>query len=103
MGLVVFDQTSFDRTYTNSPEKFDALTEDKAYASDPNVFVYATAGSAVPAGKHTFTDSDDKLDSWNYLAKDLNLCRVLVLVNLTLLHQITQGFCFKPQVRPLGI
>ena len=34
-GSYVFDQTSFDRTYTNSPEKFDALTEDKAYASDP--------------------------------------------------------------------
>ena len=100
-GSYVFDQTSFDRTYTNSPEKFDALTEDKAYASDPDVFVYATAGSAVPAGKHTFTDSDDKLDSWNYLAKDLTFL-VLVLVNLTLLHQIIQDFCFKPQVRPLA-
>ena len=60
-GSYVFDQTSFDRTYTNSPEKFDALTEDKAYASDPDVFVYAAADSAVPEGKHTFTDSDDKL------------------------------------------
>ena len=60
-GSYVFDQTSFDRTFTNSPEKFDALTEDKAYASDPDVFVYATADSAVPSGKHTFTDSNDRL------------------------------------------
>jgi len=69
-GSYVFDQTSFDRTYTNSPEKFDALTEDKAYASDPDVFVYAAADSAVPEGKHTFTDSDDKL-SHGTTAKDL--------------------------------
>jgi hypothetical protein len=67
----VFDQTSFDRTYTNSPEKFDALTEDKAYASDPNVFVYATADSAVPEGKHTFTDSNDKLSYGAISEKDL--------------------------------
>jgi flagellar hook-associated protein 2 len=70
-GTYVFDQTSFDRTYTNSPEKFDALTEDKAFANDPNVFVYATAGSAFPAGKHTFTDSDDKLNSGTTSAIDL--------------------------------
>ena len=70
-GSYVFDQTSFDRTYTNSPEKFDALTEDKAYASDPNVFVYATADSAVPEGKHTFTDSNDKLSYGAISEKDL--------------------------------
>jgi flagellar hook-associated protein 2 len=28
-GSYIFDQTSFDRTYNNSPEKFNALTEDK--------------------------------------------------------------------------
>ncbi|MDA9270780.1 flagellar filament capping protein FliD [Planktomarina temperata] len=70
-GTYVFDQTSFDRTYTNSPEKFDALTEDKAFANDPNVFVYATAGSDFPVGKHTFTDSDDKLNSGTTSAIDL--------------------------------
>jgi flagellar hook-associated protein 2 len=70
-GSYVFDQTSFDRTYTNSPEKFDALTEDKAYASDPDVFVYATAGSAVPEGRHTFTDSNDKLSYGTSSTKDL--------------------------------
>ena len=69
-GSYVFDQTSFDRTFTNSPEKFDALTEDKAYASDPDVFVYATADSAVPAGKHNFTDSNDRL-SYGATYKDL--------------------------------
>jgi flagellar hook-associated protein 2 len=70
-GSYVFDQTSFDRTYTNSPEKFDALTEDKAYASDPNVFVYATADSAVPSGRHTFTDSNDRLSYGASSVKDL--------------------------------
>ena len=62
-GSYVFDQTTFDRTFLNAPEKFDALTQDKAYASDPNVFVYAATDSDVPSGKHTFTDSDDKLNA----------------------------------------
>ena len=70
-GSYVFDQTSFDRTYTNSPEKFDALTEDRAYASDPNVFVYASADSAIPEGKHTFTDSNDRLSYGTSSVKDL--------------------------------
>ena len=62
-GSYVFDQTTFDRTFLNAPEKFDALTQDKAYASDPNVFVYAATDSDVPSGKHSFTDSDDKLNA----------------------------------------
>jgi flagellar hook-associated protein 2 len=70
-GSYVFDQTSFDRTYTNSPEKFDALTEDKAYASDPNVFVYASADSAIPEGKHTVTNSGGKLNASTTSEKDL--------------------------------
>ena len=70
-GSYVFDQTSFDRTYTNSPEKFDALTEDRAYASDPNVFVFASADSAIPEGKHTFTDSNDRLSYGTSSVKDL--------------------------------
>ncbi|MDA8860370.1 flagellar filament capping protein FliD [Planktomarina temperata] len=70
-GSYVFDQTSFDRTYTNSPEKFDALTEDRAYASDPNVFVFASAESAIPEGKHTFTDSNDRLSYGTSSVKDL--------------------------------
>ena len=70
-GSYVFDQTTFDRTYTNSPEKFDALTEDRAYASDPNVFVYASADSAIPEGKHTFTDSNNRLSYGASSVKDL--------------------------------
>ena len=62
-GSYVFDQSTFDRTFLNAPEKFDALTQDKAYASDPNVFVYAATDSDVPSGKYTFTDSDDKLNA----------------------------------------
>jgi flagellar hook-associated protein 2 len=70
-GSYIFDQTSFDRTYNNSPEKFNALTEDKAYASDPDVFVYASTGSAIPEGKHTFTDSNDRLSYGASSVKDL--------------------------------
>ena len=62
-GSYVFDKTTFNRTYSNAPEKFDALTQDKAYASDPNVVVYSSSGSNLPQGKHTFTDSTDKLDA----------------------------------------
>ena len=62
-GSYVFDKTTFNRTYSNAPEKFDALTQDKAYASDPNVLVYSSSGSNLPQGKHTFTDSTDKLDA----------------------------------------
>ena len=62
-GSYVFDKTTFNRTYSNAPEKFDALTQDKAYASDPNVYVYSSSGSNLPQGKHTFTDSTDKLDA----------------------------------------
>ena len=61
-GSYVFDQTIFDRTYSQAPEKFDALTQDKAYASDPSVFVYSTSDSDLPQGKHSFTDSDSKLN-----------------------------------------
>ena len=55
-GSYIFDKTTFDRTFSQAPEKFDALTQDKAYASDPTVFVYSTADSALPQGKHAFTD-----------------------------------------------
>ena len=61
-GSYVFDQTIFDRTYSQAPEKFDALTQDKAYASDPSVFVYSTSDSDLPQGKHSFTGSDSKLN-----------------------------------------
>jgi len=70
-GSYVFDKTTFNRTYSNAPEKFDALTQDKAYASDPNVYVYSSSGSNLPQGKHTFTDSSDKLDAGTLTEKVL--------------------------------
>ena len=60
-GTYGFDKIAFDRTYRQAPEKFDAVTQDKAYASDPSVFVFATSTSKVPLGKHQFTDSDNNL------------------------------------------
>ena len=45
-GSYVFDQKSFNRTFTNTPEKFDALTQDKVYSSDP----YSTPYSVSDAG-----------------------------------------------------
>ena len=62
-GSYVFDQTTFDRTYANEPEKFDALTQDRSYAGDPDVFVYAATGSEIPQGKYTFSTSDNKLNA----------------------------------------
>ena len=62
-GSYIFDQTIFNRTYANEPEKFDALTQDKSYASDPGVFVYAAIGSEIPQGKYTFRASDNKLNA----------------------------------------
>ena len=70
-GSYVFDKTTFDRTYAQAPEKFNALAQDKAYASDPNVFVYSTSDSNFPQGKHTFTDSSDKLDAGTSAEKNL--------------------------------
>ena len=64
-GSYTFDQTTFDRTFSQTPEKFEALTQDKAYASDASVFVYSTSDSGLSEGKHTysFTDSSHKLDN----------------------------------------
>ncbi|MDA9240352.1 flagellar filament capping protein FliD [bacterium] len=56
-GSYIFDKTTFDRTYSQEPEKFNALTQDKAYSSDPNVLVYATTTSSVPSGKHVFAQT----------------------------------------------
>jgi len=56
-GSYIFDKTMFDRTYSREPEKFNALTQDKAYSSDPNVFVFATSTSPIPSGKHVFAQT----------------------------------------------
>ena len=60
-GSYTFDKTTFDRTFRNTPDKFSALTQDKSYASDPSVYVFSTATSKVPQGKHTFADTGNKL------------------------------------------
>ena len=72
-GSYTFDQTTFDRTFSQTPEKFEALTQDKAYASDASVFVYSTSDSDLSEGKHTysFTDSSHKLDEGTSAEKAL--------------------------------
>ena len=72
-GSYTFDQTTFDRTFSQTPEKFEALTQDKAYASDASVFVYSTSDSGLSEGKHTysFTDSSHKLDEGTSAEKAL--------------------------------
>ena len=55
-GQLEFDQKIFNQTFTREPEKFDALTLDVAYSSDPNVKVFATPTSTMPTGEHQFTN-----------------------------------------------
>ena len=55
-GSLVFDQSTFNRTFAKEPWKFDALTRDVAYSSDPNVQVIATPTSEMPAGGHAFAN-----------------------------------------------
>ena len=60
-GSYVFDQKTFNRTFKNTPEKFDALTEDKSFASDPGIFVISTPASNLSPGKYSFRKSDNNL------------------------------------------
>ena len=60
-GSYEFDKTAFDRTFSRSPEKFNALNSDTAYSSNPSVFVFSTTTSGLPQGKHTFTETDQAL------------------------------------------
>jgi flagellar hook-associated protein 2 len=53
-GTFEFDKTAFDRTFEREPEKFAALAVDRAYSSDPNVIVTATAASTIPTGAHNY-------------------------------------------------
>ena len=55
-GSLVFDQSTFSRTFAKEPWKFDALTQDVAYSTDPNVEVIATPTSGMPAGGHAFAN-----------------------------------------------
>jgi flagellar hook-associated protein 2 len=98
-GSYVFDQKIFDRTYSQAPEKFDALTQDKAYASDPSVFVYSTSDSDLPQGKHSFTGSDSKLNEGTSSEKIMSVTGAGPYVFSTPDYP---GFLFKTDSSPPG-
>jgi len=62
-GSYVFDQKSFNRTFTNTPEKFDALTQDTVYSSDPFSTPYSVSDAGLPPGKYEYRQADQKLVS----------------------------------------
>jgi len=62
-GTYVFDQTTFDRTFTYEPEKFDALTTDYLNASDGTSTVVSISSSGLPAGKYSYQNSDQTIIS----------------------------------------
>ena len=64
-GSYIFDQKSFNRTYTNTPEKFDALTQDKVYSSDPLSSPTSLPDSGLPPGKYEYRQSTEELFSYN--------------------------------------
>ena len=70
-GSYEFDKTAFDRTFLRNPQKFNALSSDTAYSSNPNVFVFSTTTSAIPQGKYTFTESGYVLNQGAADAKSL--------------------------------
>jgi flagellar hook-associated protein 2 len=82
-GSYVFDKTTFDRTFLRNPEKFNALSSDTAYSSNPNVVVFATTTSTIPLGKHTFTDLGDVLNLNTGITKKLNTTGSAPAISLT--------------------
>ncbi|MDS9947600.1 MAG: flagellar filament capping protein FliD, partial [Planktomarina sp.] len=46
-GSYEFDKKAFDRTFLRNPEKFNALSSDTSYSSNPNVVVFATTTSTI--------------------------------------------------------
>jgi flagellar hook-associated protein 2 len=64
-GSLLFDQKSFNRTYSNTPEKFDALTQDKVYSSDPLSTPTSLPDSGLPPGKYEYRQSSETLFSFN--------------------------------------
>ena len=71
-GSYEFDKKAFDRTFLRNPEKFNALSSDTSYSSNPNVVVFSTLTSTIPPGKHTFDDSRDILTLNTGDTKSLN-------------------------------
>ena len=63
-GSYVFDKAVFDRTYINSPEKFDALTQDKVYSDDLNSTPYSVLDGGLPPGKYQYRQGDGTLFSY---------------------------------------
>jgi flagellar capping protein FliD len=63
-GSLVFDQTTFDRTFVNEPEKFDALTKDKVYSDDSQSTPYSVTDAGLPPGKYQYQQSNQKLFSY---------------------------------------
>ena len=55
-GTLAFDQRTFSRTFAKEPWKFDALSQDVAYSTDPNVEVIAIPTSGMPTGGHAFAN-----------------------------------------------
>ena len=49
-GTIGFDQTTFDRTFTNAPETFDALTKDQARCINPDFTVTWNGKSSDEGG-----------------------------------------------------
>ena len=58
-GTITFDQRAFDSTFTNSPDRFAALIEDRATSSEPDITVIWSSASTMPAGVYDFTHEND--------------------------------------------
>ena len=56
-GSYVFDQATFNRTYANEPEKFNALTDDKSYTTNSRSSLYSVSTAGLPPGKYSYTQS----------------------------------------------
>ena len=54
-GTITFDQRSFDSTFLAAPERFSALTEDRATISDPDFSVIWSHNSPMPPGVYALT------------------------------------------------
>jgi len=63
-GSYVFDQTTFNRTFTNTPEKFDALADDKVSTSSTKTDAVSMSDSGIPPGKYFYRQTDRKIVSY---------------------------------------
>ena len=63
-GSYVCDQTTFNRTFTNTPEKFDALADDKVSTSSTKTDAVSMSDSGIPPGKYFYRQTDRKIVSY---------------------------------------